>query len=212
MELGKSEGSKIAGIAAKVPQSRGQRRRDAFVEAARALFVERGYRGTTLDAIIERTGGSRQTIYRAFGDKQGLLSAVIAAVGDPIAADVEIAREDAREPLRRFGIAIVTFWRSTEGRAMNRMVASEGMESPEILETWYSSAISPSIGVLAQHLAKTHASDERDAILLARQFLFLLMGEATFDSIFATEDGGSVEAMVDRSLDLILGPAKLDIS
>ena len=65
--------------------------RRAIVEAGTALFVERGFAGTTVDAIAERAGVSRKTVFTSVGGKVGLLKLAIdwALVGDdePVALD-----------------------------------------------------------------------------------------------------------------------------
>lgn len=48
-----------------------------IIEVATQLFLEQGYTQTNLDQVIEQCGGSKQTIYSYFGDKRGLLTAVI---------------------------------------------------------------------------------------------------------------------------------------
>src|SRR5271156_533120 len=61
-------------------------RRQAFLEAATAVFLERGYANATLDDVIARSGGSRQTLYSLFGGKQGLFEALIAERSDKVFA------------------------------------------------------------------------------------------------------------------------------
>jgi AcrR family transcriptional regulator len=58
--------------------------RRAIVEAGSALFVERGFAGTTVDAIAERAGVSRKTVFTSVGGKVGLLKLAIdwALTGD----------------------------------------------------------------------------------------------------------------------------------
>ncbi len=41
------------------------------------VFDEKGYAEATLDDVIGRSGGSRQTLYALFGGKQGLFEAII---------------------------------------------------------------------------------------------------------------------------------------
>ncbi|MGB3795382.1 MAG: TetR/AcrR family transcriptional regulator [Alteraurantiacibacter sp.] len=53
------------------------RRKRAVVEAARALFIEQGFERTTLGDIVDRAGGSLATVYKVFGNKDGLLEAVV---------------------------------------------------------------------------------------------------------------------------------------
>jgi AcrR family transcriptional regulator len=52
-------------------QSRATRRR--IVDAAATLFVERGYGPTTIDAIAERAGVGRKTVFTSAGGKATLL-------------------------------------------------------------------------------------------------------------------------------------------
>ncbi|WP_242551930.1 TetR/AcrR family transcriptional regulator [Photobacterium ganghwense] len=49
-----------------------------ILEVATILFLEQGYRDTALDQIVQRCGGSKQTLYRYFGCKEGLFKAVLA--------------------------------------------------------------------------------------------------------------------------------------
>ena len=49
----------------------------AIIEAANRLFLERGYVGTTMDAIAETAGVVVQTIYNSVGNKQAVLSRVL---------------------------------------------------------------------------------------------------------------------------------------
>lgn len=79
-------------------QARATRR--AVVEAARDLFVEVGWSRTTIDAVAERAGVSRRTVFTAVGGKAALLKLALdwALVGDdepvpmadrPVVAEME---------------------------------------------------------------------------------------------------------------------------
>jgi AcrR family transcriptional regulator len=76
------------------PDGRGQARtrlaRRAVVTAARTLFLDRGYAGTTVDAISEESDVPPATVYRLFSSKLGILKAVL---------DVSIAGDDAPVPI-----------------------------------------------------------------------------------------------------------------
>ena len=58
-------------------QARTRRTRAAVAEAARILFLERGYAATTIDAISERSDTPAATVYRLFSSKMGILKAVL---------------------------------------------------------------------------------------------------------------------------------------
>jgi len=55
-----------------------------ILKAAEQLFVERGYRGTSIDAIAQKADVAAETIYSNFGNKRAILSRVVdvAVVGD----------------------------------------------------------------------------------------------------------------------------------
>jgi AcrR family transcriptional regulator len=65
-------------------QARTRRTRAAVVDAARALFSERGYAATTIEAISDASDTPQATVYRLFSSKLGILKAVldVSIVGD----------------------------------------------------------------------------------------------------------------------------------
>jgi len=54
---------------------------ERILRAAADLFGERGYRGTTTKGIAQRAGVNEATIFRKFGNKQGVLKALAAEIG-----------------------------------------------------------------------------------------------------------------------------------
>ena len=58
--------------------------RRLILDAARKLFDQRGYNNATMDAIAQEAGVAPETIYAAFGSKQGVLRNLvqISLVGD----------------------------------------------------------------------------------------------------------------------------------
>lgn len=69
-----------------VPPSEERRRsarvtRRRLLEAARDLFAERGYEGTTVRSIAALAGVNQALLFRYFGSKRGLLTEVVALGG-----------------------------------------------------------------------------------------------------------------------------------
>ena len=98
-------------------QARATRR--SVVEAARDLFLEVGWSRTTIDAVAQRAGVSRKTVFTAVGGKAVLIKLALdwALVGDdepvpmadrPEIADLEAQTEPAELVRRwaRFNVAI----------------------------------------------------------------------------------------------------------
>ena len=50
-----------------------RRTRLQITEAARQLFLERGYSGATIEAIAEKAGVAKETVYAIFGSKRSIL-------------------------------------------------------------------------------------------------------------------------------------------
>jgi len=74
----------------KTGQARTRLARGAVIEAARTLFLERGYAATTIEAISELSDVPPATVYRLFSSKLGILKALF---------DVSIAGDDEAVPL-----------------------------------------------------------------------------------------------------------------
>ncbi len=66
-------------------QARTRLARAAVTEAARVLFLERGYAATTIEAISDRSDVPPATVYRLFSSKLGILKALL---------DLSIAGDD----------------------------------------------------------------------------------------------------------------------
>jgi AcrR family transcriptional regulator len=71
-------------------QARTRLARNAVVQAARTLFLERGYPGTTIEAISELSDVPPATVYRLFSSKLGILKALL---------DVSVAGDDENVPV-----------------------------------------------------------------------------------------------------------------
>ena len=56
--------------------AKGRQTREAIAQAARTLFAERGFHGTTLSDITSAAGKSPAVFYRYFTDKEHLLAAL----------------------------------------------------------------------------------------------------------------------------------------
>ena len=74
----------------KPDQARTRLARTAVIEAARSLFLERGYGATTIDAISDRADVPAATVYRLFSSKHGILKALL---------DVSIVGDDENVPM-----------------------------------------------------------------------------------------------------------------
>lgn len=117
-------------------QTRTEARRCAILEAATDLFLEKGYERTTLDDILERSKGSRSTVYKLFGNKEGLLKAIIEETTGEIWAIVSDWHAKNPPPteqsLFELGCLLFTAIMAPRAIALHRILVSEGPYIPEV--------------------------------------------------------------------------------
>ncbi|GII04751.1 TetR/AcrR family transcriptional regulator [Planobispora takensis] len=73
-------------------------RRRAALDAALAELVEHGVEGMTMQAVAARAGSSKESLYSWFGNRQGLLAALIERQSEQVNAAVTAALERPAEP------------------------------------------------------------------------------------------------------------------
>jgi AcrR family transcriptional regulator len=76
-------------------------RRSTVIEAARGLAREGGYAAVTMQAVAERSGVGRATLYRYFASKDHLLAEVVLAWGAELTGALRQRSLGARAPAER---------------------------------------------------------------------------------------------------------------
>lgn len=120
--------------------ARGQRRRQALLDAATHTFLQHGYARTTLNMIIAEAGGSRRSLYEYFGDKRGLFGAVITHHAHKMVHDfraLEVEGLPAREGLERLGHAFFNALTDPVNLELYRLLIAEGAAFAELGQTVY---------------------------------------------------------------------------
>ncbi|WP_461425884.1 TetR/AcrR family transcriptional regulator [Gymnodinialimonas sp.] len=71
--------------------------RDAHIlDAAKRLFLRFGVKRTSMNDIAEEAGLSRQTLYKAFANKDVVLQATIRSLADKVVVDIEAGLQKAK--------------------------------------------------------------------------------------------------------------------
>ena len=122
----------------RVRQSAEDRRR-SILAAAQKVFLERGYANASIDAVVELAGGSKATVYQQFGNKEGLLGALVADGAEELAHLVhELPLDGALDKsLRAFGRGYLGLIMRPERLALFRLVVGECGRVPEIGDVFY---------------------------------------------------------------------------
>jgi AcrR family transcriptional regulator len=105
---------------------------EAILEAAAAILEERGYQAFTMDALVERAGSSKPTIYRWWRSKGALLRDVyertaLTFVKHPDSGNLE---EDLVVYLR----SLWDWWRTSSAGETLRSLVTEIQQDPVAIE------------------------------------------------------------------------------
>ena len=186
-------------------------RRLEFLDAAGALFIEQGFERTSIDALVERAGGSKATIYKMFGSKEGLLAGLVLRVSDELVASIPDPASDhgldAEAILRDLGQRYLTFLSQPLNVAIFRMVISEGYRFPDLAQTYL--RIGPTrlrarLTHYLQSCVDAGRFEGRDLPRIAQQYLDMLRGQAHFDLLLGLRTGLSAQEIAD-SVEAALG-------
>jgi AcrR family transcriptional regulator len=92
--------------------AKGRQTRDAIEQAARKLFAERGFHGTTLADITSAAGKSPAVFYRYFADKEDLLAALAESFLHDIVAPsgVSLHLPDSPDDDAFFSAVVTGYW------------------------------------------------------------------------------------------------------
>lgn len=110
-------------------------KREAILDAAKALFIAQGFAGTSMDAVATEAGVSKLTVYSHFSDKATLFAAAVEAKCEgmmPFPIFSLEADDNLTVVLERIGHAFVTLINSEEAIALERLMASLAGQDTEM--------------------------------------------------------------------------------
>ena len=165
------------------------RSKAAVVDAARALFLRKGYAGTTMEEIAAQAGLTKRTVYNNYGDKDALFTEIVADVlafaeafarglHEEFAARVSGANlATALDDLaQRLALGIVR----SEVIALRRLLIGEARAFPALGAEYFDRAPGQVIEALASEfkdLGRRGLLRVSDARRAAAQFAYLVAGE-----------------------------------
>jgi len=106
----------------RLPQSEVEKRLERLLEIAREEFAARGFEGTNLDRLVERSGVSKTTILRRFGSKEGLFRTLIDQTMVAIHARLHAVAFDMASPHRTIVQFIDSYTEVAIGNPLGHML------------------------------------------------------------------------------------------
>lgn len=159
-------------------------RRRSILEAAYMVLVERGYAGTSTLEIARRARVSKRELYAEFGNKAGILRALIATTSSRMRlplATVEVSdRESFADALIAYGKAALGELTGPAVIATNRLAIAEAGRSSEMGRILEQDGREPNRKALVELMAKAQAAGvlaPSDPNQPSAEFFSLLMGD-----------------------------------
>lgn len=107
-----------------------------LLDHALDLFLERGFEGTTIEAIIDDLGMARRTVYARYGDKITLFKAALQRAIDEWVVPEDQLRaaetEDFEATILAIARLMVAHATSPEGMRLTRIAHAEVIRMPEV--------------------------------------------------------------------------------
>jgi TetR/AcrR family transcriptional regulator, regulator of autoinduction and epiphytic fitness len=158
-----------------IAKARGGGSRDAIVDAARRLFLERGFGPVSMDELASAAGVARRTLYNQFASKEEIFRETLLKVSDQLEdafpPGIE-TRGDVEEVLRLIARAILDLHRRPGYLGFFRMVVADSRQFPWIAGA-FAAVMDPQRERLERYLAHLTAMgvlDCRNPRLAAHQF------------------------------------------
>jgi TetR/AcrR family transcriptional repressor of mexJK operon len=207
-----------AGDPGAVPDtSRSAGKRRAIVEAARTVFLRKGYDGTSMDEVAALAAVSKQTVYKHFADKKRLFTAII--TGEQSATETlthaMVAAladsEDLEKDLREFARRHITEVTQPHLMRLRRIIIAEAERFPELARTWYAGGPERAHATLADQfgaLARRGLLRMDDPLLAAQHFNWLILSIPLNTAMFLGSDTefapGELERYADEGVRIFL--------
>ena len=153
--------------------------REAIVEAAERLFLERGFGSVSMDDLAEAASVARQTLYNQFSSKQEIFREMLLRVArqleDALPPGIE-TQGDVEDVLGLVAGAILKLHKRPEYLGFLRMVAADSRQFPWIAEE-FAKVMDPQTERLVRYFAHLNTIGIlscRNPVLAAHQFMGML--------------------------------------
>lgn len=151
------------------PQTRrGQERRLALLISATDLFLDKGYDAVSLDDIVNHAGGSKASIYKYFGNKDGLFTAICDYRRELFFKDICLPYINGVTELKSYLIQTLhRFYQhiiQPKNIAFMRMFLEQSQNNSELAHYLYGQCAMNIQNTIAYALEHAHLSNEIDCV------------------------------------------------
>jgi AcrR family transcriptional regulator len=183
---------------------RGQATRQHLVAVATHLFAQRGFDGTSIEAVLDGAGVSRGSLYHHFASKQALFEAVFLALEARIGEDVLHAAAGAADATTALRAGCLEWMRLAGDAVVQRIVL---VDAPAVLgwQRWRAIEEEHALGLLKEAMEQA-AAEGRIPIELADAFAHTVLATVNELALWIarSEDRVAVQHTAEAAIDEIL--------
>lgn len=159
-------------------------KRQQMIEAALTVFTAKGYVGTSTDELAAAAAVSKQTLYKTFGDKEGVFTALIHfavdGIHDPFRPLTDQMRTatSAEDAVRLLATQFTRSIMSPQVQQLRRLVIAEAVRFPDLgLLFWERgfARVSESVGCCLRILHDKQLLDIPDIAMAAQHFAGMML-------------------------------------
>ncbi|MCI5095955.1 MAG: TetR/AcrR family transcriptional regulator [Rhodobacteraceae bacterium] len=150
-------------------------RRQEFVDVATELFAEKGFDGTSIAAIADRLGLTKQALLHYFGSKEKLYGIVLEAISERAMLKLVEDQLDTMTPEERLITFFVGYCESglhdsTDVRLIVRELSDNGRRA-EAAGRWYLKPFLQELAAMVQDTSRWRHATQEEALAVAYQVL-----------------------------------------
>lgn len=187
-------------------------RKTRLLQVACEHFLQHGYNGTSLDAIVTESGGSKSTVYRHFNNKEGLFAAVVAYLCAEFLAKldaIDVSGTSLQNGLRALLMELVDVITAPRHVAFYRLVITGSAQFPEVGRAWYENGPLVSQGTIIRLLRELQVQrqipDTINKEVIASILFDALLSNLTTQVVILGKAANSIEIsdMIEELITLI---------
>jgi AcrR family transcriptional regulator len=197
--------------------ARWRRRKEArpneILDAALAVFAEKGFTAARMEDIAQRAGVTKGTIYLYFENKEAVFKSLVrGSIGTTLEGVLEASRGFQGSSRELLTLVLTTMGRllTTSDRVvLVKVILAESSNFPELRRFYYDEIVSQGLALLTGAVARGTASGEFRAIdpdhaarLCVAPMLFIALWRTTFADI--AEQSFDYDAFIATHLETLL--------
>ncbi|HKA03341.1 MAG TPA: TetR/AcrR family transcriptional regulator [Acidimicrobiales bacterium] len=174
-------------------RQQGQSTRQHLVDVATRLFAERGYEGTSVEAVLDEAGVSRGSLYHHFATKQALFEAAVDEVETRVGRDLTSAVRGAADAVDALRLGCLAWVRLAAGDPVVQRIVL--IDAPAVLSwrRWREVEEEYGLGLIKGALVLA-ARDGRLETDLVDVFAHMVLATVNELALFVVEAGDSITA------------------